>query len=277
VALRGRTRSTKGLVVILVTVSLVTITIDYREGQNGPLARLGEVALTVITPLQKAVNSVTHPIGTFFTGLAHSYSLEEKVRDLLRQLDAAKTEAISIRSLEAQVKELQDLIGMKNTLGLEATGATVIGSGVSNFEWSVTIDKGSSSGIRRGMAVMAAAGLVGTVTEVSPIGSKVTLILDPGMEVSGRLVSSQQIGGLVGQGNGPLRMQFVNQTTQVEVGEPVETAGYNGSLYPAGIRVGEVSSVNSEPASGSQDIEVTPSVDFSSLNVVLVVLSTKSQ
>jgi rod shape-determining protein MreC len=127
------------------------------------------------------------------------------------------------------------------------------------------------------MAVIAAAGLVGTVTEVSPVGSKVTLILDPGMEVSGRLVTSQQIGDLVGQGNGPLRMQFVNQDTPVEVGEPVETAGYNGSLYPAGIRIGEVSSVDSEPASPSQDIEVTPSVDFSSLNVVLVVLSTESQ
>jgi rod shape-determining protein MreC len=277
VALRGRTRSTKGLVVILVTISLVTITIDYREGQSGPLAKLGEVALTVITPLQKAVNSVTHPIGTFFTGLAHSYSLEEKVRDLQRQLDAAKTDAILLQSLKVRIAQLESTIKMQDTLGLETTGATVIASGVSNFEWSVTIDKGSTSGIRRGMAVVAAAGLVGTVTEVSPIGSKVTLILDPGVEVSGRLVNSQQVGGLVGQGNGPLRMQFVNQTTQVEVGEPVETAGYSRSLYPAGIRIGAVSTVNSEPASGSQDIEVTPSVDFSSLDIVLVVLSTKSQ
>src|SRR5438093_630871 len=182
-ALGGRTRSTRGLVIVLVTISLVTITIDYRQGDSGPLAKIGDAALTIITPLQKAVTSVTRPIGTFFTGLFHSYSLEERVRVLQAQIDAMQTQHIRDLSLEKKYEDLIKLIDLKNTLHLETTGAQVIGSGVSNFEWSITIDKGSSDGIHRGMAVVAAAGLVGNVTQTGPFSSRVTLILDSQMHV----------------------------------------------------------------------------------------------
>ena len=66
-ALSGRARSTRGLVILLVTVSLVTITLDYKEGSGGPLARLGQAALSIITPLQNAVTTITHPVGAFHT------------------------------------------------------------------------------------------------------------------------------------------------------------------------------------------------------------------
>ena len=75
---RQRPRSTRLLVVVLVSISLAVITLDYREGQDGPLAGLGRDALAAMAPLQHAVTTVTRPIGDFFSGLAHLPSLETR-------------------------------------------------------------------------------------------------------------------------------------------------------------------------------------------------------
>jgi len=59
VALRSRARSTRLLVVALVSISLVTITVDYRQGDDGPLAALADAALVVISPLQEALSKIS--------------------------------------------------------------------------------------------------------------------------------------------------------------------------------------------------------------------------
>jgi rod shape-determining protein MreC len=123
------------------------------------------------------------------------------------------------------------------------------------------------------MAVVADGGLVGSVSEVSPLGSKVTLILDPGMKVAARLATSQATGLLVGQGNHDLRMELIDASTPVKVGEPVETVGFQGALYPPGVPIGQVSTVSTDRVTMDKNITVRPAVDFSSLDFVLVVLS----
>ena len=75
---RQRPRSTRLLVVVLVSVSLAVITLDYRQGEGGPLAALGDAAKTAMAPLQRAMTNVTRPIGNFFSGLAHLPSLEAR-------------------------------------------------------------------------------------------------------------------------------------------------------------------------------------------------------
>jgi rod shape-determining protein MreC len=279
VALSGRSRSTRGLVILLCTISLITITLDYRQGAEGPLHRLGSaIAISVIGPLQDAVTHVTRPITSFFSGVAKVPSLQARIAQLRHQLNGAKAKEISAISLQEQVRRLQALLDMKETIGLEhTTGARVISSGVSNFEWSVDIDKGSSSGIRPGMAVVADGGLVGSVTDVGPFDSKVTLVLDPGTKVAARLATSQVTGMLVGQGDHDLRMELVRDTTPVAVGEPVETVGFQGALYPPGVPIGQVSSVRTDLVTNNKDITVRPAVEFSSLDDVLVVLSIKSR
>jgi rod shape-determining protein MreC len=276
-ALSGRARSTRGLVILLVTVSLVTITLDYKEGSSGPLARLGQAALSIITPLQNAVTTITHPIGAFFGALAHLPSQNHRIAQLTEELQQARTDEARYRGLLQQLQELEKLLNVSPTLDLQTTGARVIGSGVSNFEWSIDIDKGSNDGIKVGMALITAAGLVGHVTEVTPFGSKAQLIVDPDSQVAARLVMSQETGLLKGQGQGDLLMTLVSSSTDVAVGEPVETAGYDvGSLYPAGLLIGQVARVRDDPSTGQKIISVRPDVDFSTLDIVLVVLSGKS-
>lgn len=279
-ALRSRARSTRVLVVALVSISLVTITVDYREGTDGPLASLGDGALAVVSPLQEAVSKVTHPIGNFFSTLFRLPSIRHE-RDLLRErVDTLETQLAEGRADQARLTETEALLGLQESLGqrIETTGAQVIANGVSNFEWTITIDKGSSDGIHENMPVVASAGLVGHVVNVGTSSSVVQLIIDPDSSVAGRLDVSRQTGLLSGEGQDDLQMSLVEPTVEVAPDEHVVTAGYRiagvaESLYPPNVLVGTVSRVLDEDSATEKFLTVRPAVDFSSLSLVLVVLS----
>jgi rod shape-determining protein MreC len=280
VAVRSRARSTRLLVVALVSISLVTITIDYREGDDGPLASMGDAALTAISPLQEVVSKVTHPIGNFFSTLIRLPSIRHE-RDVLRErVDALETQLAEGRADQARLADLEALFGLRESLGpmVETTAAEVIANGVSNFEWTIEIDKGSSDGIAPDMPVIASAGLVGHVVQVGANSSRVQLIIDPDSFVAGRLDVSRQTGLLSGEGNQDLEMSLVESTVEVGPDERVVTAGYKirdvaESLYPPNVLIGTVSRVLEEDAATEKFVTVRPAVDFSSLSLVLVVLS----
>ena len=279
-ALRSRARSTRVLVVALVSISLVTITVDYREGTDGPLASLGDGALAVVSPLQEAVSKVTHPIGNFFSTLFRLPSIRRD-RDVLRErVDMLETQLAEGRADQVRLGETESLLGLQESLGnrIETTGAQVIANGVSNFEWTITIDKGSSDSIHENMPVVASAGLVGHVVNVGTSSSVVQLIIDPDSSVAGRLDVSRQTGLLSGEGPADLQMSLVEPTVEVAPDEHVVTAGYRiagvaESLYPPNVLIGTVSRVLDEDSATEKFLTVRPAVDFSSLSLVLVVLS----
>jgi rod shape-determining protein MreC len=280
VALRSRARSTRLLVVTLVSISLVTITVDYRQGDEGPLASVGEGALAVISPLQEAVSKVTHPIGNFFSTLFRLPAIRHE-RDVLRErVSTLEAELATTLADQARLAELEGLLDLQESLGpkVETTAAQVIANDVSNVEWTITINKGSNEGITVDMPVVANAGLVGHVLRVSPSSSIVLLIIDPDSFVAGRLDVSQQTGLLSGEGGADLRMSLVESAVEVEPDERVVTAGYRirgiaQSLYPPNILIGTVSRVLDEESALEKFVTVRPAVDFSSLSLVLVVLS----
>ncbi|MBI4260441.1 MAG: rod shape-determining protein MreC [Actinobacteria bacterium] len=279
-ALRARTRSARSLVVLLVLASLLTITVDYRQGQTGPLAGLGRVALAVITPLQDAVSKVIRPVGDFFSTLTRIPSIKQENERLREENQALRTSQIRISELETEVAQLQAIVGLVSTYNLPYQGARVIGSGVSNFEWSVTIDKGSDDGIRVDMPVVTGAGLVGRVVEVTGGSAKVMLILDTRSHVAARIVApglSQVTGDLQGQGPEDLDLDLVDPDVPIEAGATVVTAGYDGAVYPPSIPIGTVSRVVPDPTALDQLVTVRPFVDFSALDIVAVVLTPPSE
>src|SRR6266508_611781 len=272
-ALYSRPRTTRLLVVSLVMLSLLTITVDYRGGRAGPLETMGEGALSVVGALQGAVSRVSRPIGNFFTGLAHVGSLRAENDRLKAQLREAHVKAAESTTKDRRLRELPQLLKMKEQLSLRRTvTATVIGVSVSNFEWTVNLDKGSADRIKVDMPVISGDGLVGHVVTVAPHVSVVQLIIDPDSAVAGRLSSSGETGLVIGQRNHPLTMDLVNPNANVAANEQVVTAGYQGGLYPPEIPIGFVSHIYTRPGSLTKTIELTPAGDFSALEVVLVVV-----
>ncbi len=272
-AVGARARSTRLLVVALVSASLATITVDYRQGEGGALAGLGRAALTVMAPLQSAVSGVTRPVGRFLSTLAHLPSIRAENERLKDELAQAAARLATQASLEARVAELTELLDLRRSLEAPTLAALVIGNGVSNFEWTITIDRGTRDGVAAGMPVVASAGLVGHVVRAGPVSSDVQLIIDPDSRVAARLVTSRETGLLEGQGDADLRMTLVDPSTEVRADEPVETAGYQGGRYPPGILIGEVSRVVEDPTALEKQVTVRPAVDFSTIEFVLVVLA----
>ena len=270
-ALYGRARNTRLLVVSLVMLSLVTITVDYRGGESGPFEVAGRSALTVVGALQGAVSKVLHPIGAFLGGIAHIGSLQSENERLKGQVAALQAQNAQSVSLKRQLEQAQSLLKLRQQLGLSGVTATVVAESLSNFEWSVTIDRGSSDGVKSGAPVVNGQGLVGHVIQVGTRWSTVQLVIDPHSFVGGRLASSGETGLIAGQRNKDLRMDLVNPDAKVTAGEQVVTSGLQGGLYPPEIVVGLVSHVYQQPGTLTKQIAIRPSVDFSSLEFVLVV------
>jgi rod shape-determining protein MreC len=279
VAIRHRPRSTRLLVVVLVSISLAIITLDYRGGTTGPLASLGRTAKAAIAPLQEGVTSITRPVGNFFSGLANLPSLAEENRRLKEELAEARAIAAGAEIDATVNEELLDLLGLQDIRG--GVAALVIGNGVSNFDWSVTINKGSSEGIQLDMPVIAgspdAARLVGKVIDVTSDSAEVQLILDRDHAVYAEVVGTPEAGLVTGRGDQDLAMDL-DPDAELEGDENVFTLGYlvNGQpgVYPSGLLIGQISRVSPEANSLSLPVEIRPAVDFSTLNAVLVLQRT---
>ena len=275
---RQRPRATRLLVVVLVSISLAVITLDYRQ-QDGPLSALGASTKAAMAPMQRAVTNVTRPVGDFFSGLAHLPSLSKENQDLKDELAAAHADDATKELIQTQNEELQGLLDLRPTLDPQAVAAVVIANGLSNFEWTITIDTGSNDGIAMNQPVVTgspdAPMLVGHVVQVSPDSADVRLIIDRQSAAAAVLKDSQEAGLIHGQGDADLRMTDVEPGTVTEGDvEQVFTLGYEVTgqpgLYPPDLLIGQVSRTVPADNATEEFIEVRPAVDFATLQFVLV-------
>jgi len=286
---RSGPRNTRLLVVGLVALSLAIITLDYRQGQSGPLAAMGRGAQAFMAPLQQGVTSATRPVGDFFSGLAHLPSLERENQDLKDQLAALQTKVAAGTQRDAQLQQLLDLLALKNSLDPETVPAVVIANGLSNFHYTITIDKGSDDGVQMCQPVVtgdpSSPRLVGQVVAVTPISSEVRLLIDRDFSVAGQLASSGETGLVVGEGGDQdLSMLNVPPGTTFPEGDAPEyvfTVSYEiegqHGRYPPGLLIGQVSSVHESSNALETDVAVKPAVDFSALEFVLVLKTNASE
>ncbi|HEY5904848.1 MAG: rod shape-determining protein MreC [Actinomycetota bacterium] len=264
--------------VALVSISLAVITLDYRQGESGPLAGVGTAAKSVMAPMQRAVTTVIEPVGDFFSGLAHLPSLADENERLQGENDALRTQIASDAYEQEQYRGLLDLMELRGSLDPTSVPALVIANGISNFEYTITIDKGSNAGIEVDQPV--ATGfpgspmLVGRVVQVTPTSSDVRLIIDRDYAVAATVEGTEEAGLVEGQGDQDLRMSLVEEGTVIEGDESVFTQGYevNGEagLYPPGMLIGQVSRTIEAENVTQQYVEVRPAVDFETLQFVLV-------
>src|SRR5919108_546578 len=156
-----RARSTRLLLIGLLLASLVTITIDSRAGDRGPLAALGRVGLAIVSPLQEGVSAVVRPIGSFFSNVFRAGSLQAENEALQDTIAELRIQLQEYYELKRGFDELARVVQLEEELGIQGFGARVVAEGPSNYEWSVIVDKGSADGVYDDMPVMSGSGLVG--------------------------------------------------------------------------------------------------------------------
>ena len=291
---RPKPRSTRLLVVVLISLSLATITLDSKQGSSGPLAGLGRSALELMAPMQRAVTQAFRPVSDFFVGLAHLPSLEADNRRLRQQLAEANAATAAQSSVEVDNQNLRDALGVKNALHTsKPVAATVIAYPPSNFEWTIEIDEGSTAGVALDDPVVAGplapvpgsdgpgqALLVGHVIRVESNSSIVQLAIDRDSFVGAKLADTGSAGLLQGEGDQDMQMSLVPPSVEPPLNELVVTSGFTiggqHSLYPGGIVIGEVSRFVPATNDLQAFILVRPAVDFSELRYVVVLTRSRA-
>ena len=267
-----RTRRARLLVVLLLTAALVLVTIDFRSKGDGPLDAVGRGIMTVVGPLQDGLSRLVRPIGDFFSGFTQVGSLKDQIRQLQEQNAQLRQRERQVTDIARENEELRKLLGLSDRLNLKTVTARVTGVGPSNFEHTVFIDRGTANGVRKDMPVVAGAGLVGRVVEVSQRSARVLLLVDPSSAVASRLASNGETGVAEGTGGDELRLDLFDAEAAVTVGDEVVTSGYEGGVYPPGIPIGTVARIQPRGNALARRAFVTTFVDFSSLDFLLIVV-----
>lgn len=276
-AVYRRSRRHRFFLVLLALTSITVITLDYRGAGDGALESVRRSARDAFAPVQALAERAVSPVAGFFSTVTHYGDLKSENTRLRRQLDEARADAIRGADADRERQDLLKLQGLDYAGGLASVPARVISTAPTNFELTITLDRGTDSRLAVGMPVVTAAGLVGRITEVSKLRSTVLLVTDPASNVGVRLANSGEEGAVKGNGaRAPLTLDFITAATAVAPSEPVVTSGLEKGLFPAQIPVGKVRSAASTPSALQQDIQVDPSVDLTRTEFVRVLLWTPS-
>ena len=267
---------------ILVLLSLALITASFRERSDGPLHDAQGAIASVLQPLEVAVERVARPFRDAYgwtKGLFNARSENEKLRAENEQL---KQQVIQNESALQRNVILEDLLDYKRSPAFpadyEGVTAEVIARPSNAFEQTVVVSAGSDDGVVVDAPVVTAAGLVGTVTNVTSGASRVRLLTDESSAVSA-LDLRTRATGLVehGQSGDSLVLNLVSKKEVVKEGDEIITAGWRSgrlaSLYPKGIPIGRVTFVGELSTDLYQQVLVVSDVDFSALDSVIVLVS----
>jgi rod shape-determining protein MreC len=270
-------RRTRVLLALLLVTSVSLITIDYRGGDDSPLNGVRSAAATVFGPVERVTAAIAAPVSDAVDGLsglgdggAEADQLAERNKALRSRLRASALD-------RSRAQELDDLLKIAGAGRYRVVPARVIAIGAAQtFSWTVTLDAGSRDGIRPDMTVLDGEGLVGRVKTVGPSTSTVLLAVDPESSIGVRLEGSMEVGFTTGQGvrdRGDLDLRLLDGQSSVAPGDRLVTFGSQGDTpYVPGVPVGRVVTVSGSPGSQTRTAVVAPYVDFTSLDLVGVVV-----
>ena len=270
---------------VLVLLSLMLITVYFRESPTGVLHSAQSVGATALRPFEVGVERVSRPFRDlygWFAALIHAKSENERLR---QELSIYKQRFIANESALQESVYLRQQLGYQDTAqypeGFRPVATRVIAHPPNRFEQQIVVAAGATSGIKVSDPVVTGDGLVGEVTKVTRDTALVTLITDPDSAVAAVDLTSRARGVIrKGQGSGDtLVLDRVDKRKVVRENDLVITAGTLAprlrSLYPKGIGIGVVTSVGQTNTDTYKQIQVAPFVDFSELETVAVLVSNR--
>jgi rod shape-determining protein MreC len=261
------------LLIILIVTSLFLITLDLRGVRILDGVRNG--TQNVLAPFQKAGSTVVTPFRNFFSDVTHLGRTRNQIEKLKADNARLRNKLLERKSADAQLTQLKSVLDLAGKAGYKVLATRVISQGAStSFSQTITIDAGTSSGVRPNMTVISGEGLVGVVKESFLNSALVMLATDPDFKVGVRIAGTQQIGILSGRGSKRAELQLLDNQKIVKVGDVLLARGStNNRPFVPGIPIGVISAVDSSAGSIAQSATVMLYPNFSALGVVSVVLS----
>ena len=242
-----------------------------KDGQGVLLIRLW--AASLVTPFERVI----HGSGEGLNGLWNDYvdlrHTKDQNKELQQTIDRLRLEQAELREDALQGQRLQTMLKFRENYIYQTEPAQVIGTSGSSQSRVIYLDRGSEDGLKPDMAVITGDGIVGKVRDVFPHTAQVLLINDQ-TSGAGVVLETTRIRGIL-RGNATGQPQVINilADTRIQPGEHVLTAG-GDQIFPRGLPVGVVESVQRDPERGSFiNVVIKPAADLQHLDEVLVITS----
>ena len=270
---RGGGNRSRLLLVILLVTALFFITLDLRGVSLTKGSR--SVTQTILSPVQRTVSSIFSPVGRFFSDVKNFGKTNAQLQDELALNKLLKSELAMNADTKGQLTQLKTVLDLAGRGNYKVAAARVIARGsASSFSQTITIDAGSSSGIRPDMTVISQNGLIGVVKSTTGSSSIVLLLSDPSFRVGVRVARSQSIGVLAGLGSNSYSLVLLDPAGKIKTGDILVTNGSdNNRPFVPGVPVGVVVGVDSSDGSLTQTATVSSYANLNDLGVVSVILS----
>jgi rod shape-determining protein MreC len=247
----------------LLIISIALMTYQNRTGRLNPFGFLRDWANSLNDRVQSSVSYI-------YSTSKKMTMRDEELKRLKKEVDSLKTENAKAKEALLEAERLRRLLGLKETAHGYVTSARVIGRGGARWSETFLIDKGSSDGIEKDMAVITPDGLLGKIASAEPSYSLILLINDMKFSASVRLEQTRQEAVLSGTGAKSPILKYIPLDKEVKKGEGVITSGLD-MLFPEGIPVGKVNSVSKEGDGLFYRVEVSPSVNARSVEEAVVI------
>jgi rod shape-determining protein MreC len=272
VALPRRTGRSRVTLALLILTSLAVLTLDFRDA--GIVEGARRVASTVFSPLRGVADAIAEPFSNGWDGITNYGDVKDENERLQERIEELEAQRVLGKTAIEDLDALSDELGISWIGNIQGVRARVTSGPVSNFAHTIELSKGTEDGIREGMPVVSAAGLVGRVVQATGSGSVVQLLTDPEFAVGVRLLPDGVPGTARGAGEGdPLVVDTgLDGDTVLEPGGELVTSGADRSTFPAQVPVGTVRGTRDSGGGLTLDLLVEPFVDTSRLSFVTVLL-----
>jgi len=271
-------RPSRAVLVLLLLASFTLITLDARGGDDSPLEPVRSAMGDVLGPVENATAATVRPFAAIPGFFRTTGGLRRDVARLEAENSQLRGELAGVSVDRNRAAELDGLLATSRSTGYALVPARVVAMGpAQSFSRTVTIDAGTRAGVRPDMTVLNNDGLVGRVVRADRSTATVLLLVDQDSVVGGRLGSSMEVGLLRGRGtvggDERLDLDLVDPSATVNRDDVLVTWGSKkGAPYVAGVPIGRVTAVSSTPRQQSVQAVISPYVDFTSLDLVGVVV-----
>jgi rod shape-determining protein MreC len=260
-------RSLQTVVLALVIIGLIALAL------GGYLAPLSRILLNPFVNAQTWLSSRFLAIQNYMNAPQDINRLRSRNLELEAEVSRLQSEIIELKQQISETRVLSALVDFARVHPENRyVAAAVIGRDPNPFLKYVIINRGSDDGLRRSMPVVTQQGLVGRIAAMTAGAARVQLITDPDSSVNIRLDPSKAQAVLLGSFTEELTLDLIPQAALLEVGDLVLTSGLGGN-YPSDILVGQVTSVRRKETDLFQSAAVQPVVDFSKLEIVLIIMN----
>ena len=255
------------VLLIVLCAQLVLLAWQVKSDSDVPLVRVW--AISAIAPAASAIENARNQTTGFFSNYFELKNARQQSAKLRSEVDRLRVENQLLKNDLESAKRAEALAGFQSHALSKMIGARVIGTTTGIGSKSVLIDRGTASGVRKGMAVVTPDGIVGRVLAVYPFASQVLAVTDPGFAAGVESQKNHAHGVAKGVGNESAKVDYVPAGEKVERGEMFYTSGED-RIFPRGLPVGKVTSV--KDGASFQEIYIQPTAIESAPEEVLVIV-----